>query len=110
MEKLAKQIAQTVIKLLEDQQQTELMPEVLKELEAYWKSHTHEITIESAHPLEQDVVENITSLVAQKLGFEPQVKQVVNPDLIGGLRVKVYDQLIDATIRGKLNEVFEKIH
>ena len=57
----------------------------------------------SAHPLDDDQVAAIKSNLKTRLGRDVAVDLAVDPAILGGLVVKVGSQMIDGSIRTKLN-------
>jgi F-type H+-transporting ATPase subunit delta len=68
-------------------------------------SHRGETTAEvtSAHPLDDGQVAAIKSNLKSRLGRDVAVDLSVDPAILGGLVVKVGRQMIDGSIRTKLN-------
>jgi F-type H+-transporting ATPase subunit delta len=68
-------------------------------------SHRGEITAEvtSARPLETDQVEALRNNLRSRFGSDIAVDLQVDPDILGGLVVKVGSRMIDGSIRTKLN-------
>ena len=62
---------------------------------------TAEVT--SAHPLNDDQVAALKANLAARLGRNVAVDLTVDPTILGGLVVKVGSQMIDGSIRTKLN-------
>jgi len=62
---------------------------------------TAEVT--SAHPLSDDQVARLKSNLKARLGRDVAVDAKVDPNLLGGLVVRLGSQMIDASIRTKLN-------
>ena len=67
--------------------------------------HRGEITAEvtSAHPLNDDQVAALRSNLKSRVGSDVSVDLTVDPAILGGLVVKVGSQMIDGSIRTKLN-------
>jgi len=67
------------------------------------------LTLQTARPLElteyQDLVTKLESFYAKKF----EVTEVVDPQLIGGLRITMGDRRIDATISGRLNALAREL-
>jgi F-type H+-transporting ATPase subunit delta len=67
------------------------------------------LTLQSARPLEtaerSRLVSHLESLYAKKF----EVTEVVDPELIGGLRILIGDRRIDATIAGRLNALAREL-
>ena len=62
---------------------------------------TAEVT--SAHPLNDQQVARLKSNLKARLGRDVAVEAKVDPELLGGLVVRLGSQMIDASIRTKLN-------
>jgi F-type H+-transporting ATPase subunit delta len=62
-----------------------------------------EAAIESAFPLDEAQVKNLTADLERKFGCKIAVTVKLAPELIGGVRIALGDQVIDASVRGKLN-------
>lgn len=107
---ISKKIAQTIIALLEQQGQIENLPEVIEALTEYLESTEQQIVVESAVELDEQSLSQLKNILTAKLGFAPTLKQIVNPELLGGIRLQINDQLIDATVRAQLNDLFDKMH
>jgi F-type H+-transporting ATPase subunit delta len=59
----------------------------------------------SAAPLTQDEVRAVTSRMEQLTGGRVELDLQVDPDLLGGLVVRVGDRLIDGSVRGRLERL-----
>ena len=58
--------------------------------------------VTSAQPLEPADLAAIAERVQAMAGVRVEVQAAVDPELIGGLTVRVGDRLIDASVRGRL--------
>ena len=58
--------------------------------------------VTSAEPLEPADLAAVAERVAAMAGARVEVQAAVDPELIGGLTVRVGDRLIDASVRGRL--------
>jgi len=105
----AKKIANMIIDLLKEQNKMDILPQVIQEL---YKASTpsQAIIVQSAHVLNIESQKSIEELLEAKLGYTPEVDYEVIPELIAGIRIQINDQLIDASIKQRLEEVFKKIH
>jgi len=63
--------------------------------------------VESAAPLPEEVATTVNAELAWRYGQGLNVAFAVNPDLIGGLRVKVGSDVYDGSIRARLNQLAE---
>lgn len=62
------------------------------------------VTISTASKLSAEQLKSIQSQVEAKIG-PAEYKQVVDPKVLGGLRLAIGDQEFDATISGKLEKL-----
>ena len=67
--------------------------------------HRGEATAEvtSAHPLDEGQVSELKQQLRQRIGREVNVDLKVDPQLLGGLVVRIGSQMIDSSIRTRLN-------
>ncbi|MBP9901663.1 MAG: F0F1 ATP synthase subunit delta [Verrucomicrobia subdivision 3 bacterium] len=61
--------------------------------------------VESAVPASEALQQSVKASLAQRYGAGLAVSFVVNPALIGGLRVKVGSDVFDGSVRARLNEL-----
>ena len=64
-----------------------------------------EAVITSAAPLTAAETDAISARVATMTGSDVILRTEIDPALIGGLTVKVGDQLLDASVRGRLERL-----
>jgi F-type H+-transporting ATPase subunit delta len=62
-------------------------------------------TVTSAAPLTPDEHAAVRSRVEAIAGSGVDLKAAVDPALLGGLTIQVRDQLIDASVRGRLERL-----
>jgi F-type H+-transporting ATPase subunit delta len=66
-------------------------------------------TVSSAAPLDDDEEAAVRSRVEAMTGREVRLSTEVDSDLIGGLVVRVGDQWIDASVRGRLERLHDQL-
>ena len=69
--------------------------------------HRGEISAEvtSAHPLNDDQVEALKAQLGKRAGREVTMDAQVDPSILGGIVIKLGSEMIDASIRTKLNRL-----
>jgi F-type H+-transporting ATPase subunit delta len=74
-------------------------------------AHRGETTAEvtSAHPLSDDQVAALKANLKTRIGRDVAVDLTVDPTILGGLVVKVGSQMIDGSIRTKLNTLAQSM-
>jgi F-type H+-transporting ATPase subunit delta len=63
---------------------------------------TRDAVVSSAFPLSDEQVANLVADLQKKFGCQVKAKVELAPELIGGVRIALGDQVIDASVRGKL--------
>lgn len=65
------------------------------------------VVARTARELEEDLKDRMTVILKKKFGQKIRLKNIVDEDLIGGIRLDFDDRVVDGTIRGGLNELQE---
>ena len=65
--------------------------------------------VRSAVPLDDDLKAKLATALSTATGKAVDVKVIVDPSVVGGIYARVGDQVIDATIRGRLQELREQL-
>ncbi|MEY3202451.1 MAG: hypothetical protein RIR70_2001 [Pseudomonadota bacterium] len=92
------------VTLLVDNHRFAVLPEI-RELFTALKDRFEAVSeahIESAFPLDDATLARLIADLEQKFGNKVRAQVSVDPELIGGVRIAVGDQVIDASVRGKL--------
>ena len=83
------------------------LPGVIRAFNTLSARHRGELTAEivSAHSLDDDQVDAIKQNLRTRMGRDINVDLSVDPAILGGLVVKIESQMIDGSIRTKLNNL-----
>ena len=98
-------LAANFFSLLVEKNRTRLLPEILREYDKIKASRRNilPITVFSAEPLDEDLLEAICSKYAKMYGAASvRVETGVDKTLLGGVCVKIGDIRIDDTLSGRL--------
>lgn len=90
--------------ILVDNQRLLVLPEI-SEMFTQLKDaaeDTREAVVGSAFPLDDAQVKHLVADLERKFGCKIKATVEVVPELIGGVRIALGDQVIDASVRGKL--------
>ncbi|HYI42569.1 MAG TPA: F0F1 ATP synthase subunit delta [Sphingomicrobium sp.] len=70
-------------------------------------NHRGETTAEvvSAHPLNDDQIDKLKLQLRGRAGRDVAIEARVDPNILGGIKVKLGSQMIDASLRTKLNRL-----
>ncbi|MES2058288.1 MAG: F0F1 ATP synthase subunit delta [Pseudomonadota bacterium] len=81
------------------------LPAIIRSFRALAANHRGETTAEivSAHPLTDDQVDALKDQLRARVGRDVAVDLSVDPSLLGGLVVKIGSQMIDSSIKTRLN-------
>ncbi len=83
------------------------LPQIVRAFRTLAARHRGEVAAEvtSAHPLTDDQVAELKQQLRQRVGREVSVDLAVDPKLLGGLVVRIGSQMIDSSIRTRLNSL-----
>lgn len=65
----------------------------------------HHALIESATPLDGGMADQLVSNLRNKYGADLTTEFKVNPELLGGLRIKIGSDVFDGSVRERLNRL-----
>ncbi len=99
----AKNLLRTVI----DNGRLAVLPEIAAQFQALVDARTgvSQATIESAFPIDATQVADVKSVMERRFGRKLETRVVVVPELIGGVRVIVGDEVLDTSIRARLDRM-----
>lgn len=89
---------------------------LLPEIETLYKARKDEAEntvhalIETALPIDDEQVASLKALLTKQTGKKVDAVVEVNAELIGGTRIRVGDQVIDASVQGRLAEMARALH
>ena len=95
---------QNFVRLLVDNERLQVLPEI-RDLYVELKNGqegVQEADIASAFPLDDATLKNLVAELETRFKCRIQATVSLAPELIGGVRIAVGDQVIDASVRGKL--------
>ncbi|QQN73668.1 F0F1 ATP synthase subunit delta [Croceicoccus sp. YJ47] len=81
------------------------LPAMIRAFHAIASAQRGEVTAEvtSAHPLDQGQLATLTQKLTAREGRDVKIRTEVDPDILGGLIVKIGSRQIDGSIRTRLN-------
>ena len=95
------------VKVLAENGRLAFLPEISKLFEQSRDLHEDvlDARIESAFPLKPAQVDEIVATLKARYGKGIKASTTVNPELIGGVSIQIGDEVIDASVRGKLAQL-----
>ncbi len=99
--------AANFIRLLAENGRIALLTEIAEQYEALKAnaSGIKDATVKTAWPLEPVQIEALKNSLERKLGCKINASVVIDQSLIGGVIITVGDEVYDASVRGKLQEM-----
>jgi F-type H+-transporting ATPase subunit delta len=67
------------------------------------------VTVTSATELDQGLVDDIGKRIQEQTGRQVELSSNVDPDVLGGLRVRVGNLVLDATVRNRLEQLRKQV-
>jgi F-type H+-transporting ATPase subunit delta len=67
------------------------------------------VTVTSATELDQSLVDDIGKRIEEQTGRQVELSSSVDPDVLGGLRVRVGNMVLDATVRNRLEQLRKQV-
>jgi len=85
------------------------LPNVIRAFRRLAAEHRGETTAEvvTAHPLKDDQLAALKAQLRGRAGRDVAIETRIDPEILGGIVVKMGSQMIDASIRTKLNRLAE---
>jgi len=98
---------QTFLRTVIDNGRTSALPEIAAQFHALVnaKSGVSDATIESAYPIEAAQLADVKTALEKRFGRKLNANVVVKPDLIGGIRVVVGDEVLDTSVAARLQQM-----
>jgi F-type H+-transporting ATPase subunit delta len=101
------QYAQNFVRELIAQGRLQAMPEVAVQFKRLKNAHegVADAEISSAFPLEAAALNDLVLLLEKKFSIKLRPVVSVDASLIGGVRVKVGDEVLDTSVRARLEQM-----
>lgn len=105
---------ETIMNFLETLVERHRMPEIFHiraRFEDLWDAEMKLLPVEvtSAVPLDEATIRSIGDRISQQTGNKIQLTTVVDPDLLGGIVLRVGNSILDASVRNRLNELRKQV-
>jgi F-type H+-transporting ATPase subunit delta len=67
------------------------------------------VEVTSAVPLDEATIRSIGDRISQETGNKIELTTVVDPDLLGGIVLRVGNSILDASVRSRLNDLRKQV-
>jgi ATP synthase F1 delta subunit len=84
---------------------------IRREFDELWEHENQLLPVQvtSAVPLDDAIVEEIGSTIGEQTGKQVELSSHVNPDILGGIVVRVGNSILDASIRNRLEQLRKQV-
>lgn len=99
--------AKNLLHAVIDNGRLSVLPEIAAQFQALVdaRSGTSQAVIESAFPIDAGQLADVKAAMEKRFGRKLEAHVVVHPELIGGVRVVVGDEVLDTSIRARLEQM-----
>ncbi|MEY4564179.1 MAG: hypothetical protein RLZZ618_3456 [Pseudomonadota bacterium] len=99
----ANNLLQTVI----DNDRLAALPEIAAQFQALVNANSgvSDAVIYSAYPIESSQLGDVVATIEKRFGRKLNARVVVEPELIGGIRVVVGDEVLDTSVKARLEQM-----
>lgn len=99
------------IHLLADNNRLAVLPQIAALFANYRAEHEKKLTVEviSAIALDEAYQQKLMAKLTKRFQRHVSLKMTVDPTLLGGIIVKAGDKVMDGSVRGKLNRLYESL-
>lgn len=100
-----KDVIEGVLDFLKESSHEDVLSEVATELSDIVdkSSGVKTAVLSSAYRLDEEQKEQIKEKIEKLVGYEVQLREVINKKLIGGFKIKLGDWVYDDTLKGQLD-------
>ena len=99
------------LKLVAERHRVPVIFRMRREFDALWREENRmlEVRLTSARPLDDELVGSIGRRIEEQTGQQIDLDANVDPDVIGGLVLRVGDVVMDASVRGRLERLRKEV-
>ncbi|HXZ49647.1 MAG TPA: F0F1 ATP synthase subunit delta [Usitatibacter sp.] len=101
------EVTRNLVSVLVDNRRDELIPAIAEQFDELKREHDRVVraVITSAQPLAEAQRADIVAALERRYGKRVEAELAVDPELLGGARVQVGDQVIHASVRDALGQM-----
>jgi F-type H+-transporting ATPase subunit delta len=107
----AEPIFMNFLELLLENHRMPALFRIRREYHRLWEDHNRllPVAITSAVDLDEQTVKHIGDRIAEQTGRRIELSSTVEPDILGGIVVRVGNQVLDASIRNRLETLRKQV-
>ena len=107
----ADETVRNFLELLVEKHRVPAIHRIRRAYDALWEEENKLLPVEvtSAIELDSETVENIGAKIGERTGRKVQLESKVDPDILGGIVVRVGDRILDASIANRLESLRKQV-
>jgi F-type H+-transporting ATPase subunit delta len=88
-----------------------LIHRIRRQFEVLWDHENRRLPVEvtSAVELDRSVIEALEARILQQTGQNVELESIVDPDILGGIVVRVGNSILDASVRHRLEQLRKEV-
>jgi F-type H+-transporting ATPase subunit delta len=99
------------LQLLAERHRMPVLPRIRRAFDAMWAEENRllPVSVTSAVELDEELVREIGRRIEEQTGRRVELSANVDPDVLGGLMVRVGNMVLDATVRNRLEQLRKQV-
>ena len=99
------------LELLAERHRMPALFRIRRSFDAMWAEENQllPVTVTSAVELDENLVKDIGKRIEEQTGRQVELSSSVDPEVLGGLRVRVGNMVLDATVRNRLEQLRKQV-
>jgi F-type H+-transporting ATPase subunit delta len=99
------------LELLAERHRMPVLFRIRREFDSMWAEENKllPVTVTSAVELDEELVTSIGERIEEQTGRQVELSSKVDPDVLGGLQVRVGNMVLDATVRNRLEQLRKQV-
>ncbi len=99
------------LELLAERHRMPVLPRIRRAFDSLWAKENKllPVTVTSAVELDDELVQDIGKRIEEQTGRRVELSSKVDPDLLGGLVVRVGNMVLDASVRNRLEQLRKQV-
>jgi ATP synthase F1 delta subunit len=99
------------LELLAERHRMPVLFRIRRSFDSMWADENKllPVTVTSAVELDEELVNSIGERIEEQTGRQVELSSNVDPDVLGGLQVRVGNMVLDATVRNRLEQLRKQV-
>ena len=99
------------LELLAERHRMPALFRIRRRFDSFWAEENKllPVTVTAAVELDEELVNSIGERIAERTGRKVDLSSNIDPDVLGGLQVRVGNMVLDATVRNRLDQLRKQV-